>query len=166
MKALTEFPTHVLVKGIQAKTALAAEGKTPEEIQTSIGETFKYEGDKLKYFMNSLEVAGTNMEKLTHVRVLSLGEGESVPPKASKVDEQYYVPYFAMPPGKPMTQKVAVGGNKGKGKGGRDDKRGGGRGGPGGRDNKGPRADAAPGAAAPAGAKKEAAPAADTKPQA
>jgi hypothetical protein len=120
MKAITEFPVHILTKGIAAKTALATEGKTEEEVATSIGETFKYEGDKLKHFINALGVAETNAEKLSRVRVLSLAEGESVPAKSTIVDEVHYVPDFIQPPGKPITVKVdakAAGKGKEKAKG-------------------------------------------------
>lgn len=113
MKAITEFPQHILEKGLQAKTALTTEGKTPEEIQQSLGESFKYEGDKLKCFANAIDVAGQNMEKLTRIRVINFSEGENIPPKATKLEEYYYVPEFATPPGKPMTQKIAPGGGKG-----------------------------------------------------
>lgn len=94
MKSVTEFPTFTLNKALQAKAALAAENKTPEEIQQSLGETFKYEGDKLKYFINALDVAGQNTENLKRVVVVSLNEGESAPQKALKVDELHYVPEF------------------------------------------------------------------------
>jgi hypothetical protein len=62
MKSVTEFANFTLNKGLQAKATLLAEGKSPEEVQTSLGETFKFEGDKLKYFVNALEVAGQNAE--------------------------------------------------------------------------------------------------------
>jgi hypothetical protein len=114
MKAVIEFPNHILVKGIQAKTALAAEGKTDEEVQASLGETFKYEGDKLKYFVIALDVASQNMEKLSRVRVLILDEGQAVPPKATKVEEVHFVPDFVSPPGKPILEKVAFKGRGGK----------------------------------------------------
>ncbi len=35
MKSVTEFWNVTLNKGLQARTALTAEGKTPEEIQTA-----------------------------------------------------------------------------------------------------------------------------------
>jgi len=93
MKSVTEFPSHILVRGIEAKTALAAEGKTPEEIQASLGVTFKYEGDKLKHFLNALDVAAQNAG-LSRLVVMSLAEGEKAPAKALKVEEVYYVPEF------------------------------------------------------------------------
>ncbi len=120
MKSVTEFPTHKLVKGIDAKTALAAEGKSPEEIQTTLGETFKLEGDKLKLFLNACEVASTNMDKLARVLVVSLTEGENAPPKAVKIEEHHYVPDFAVDPRKPNLEKAVKGGgnqNKAKSKG-------------------------------------------------
>ncbi len=92
MKAVTEFPSFTLTKGLTAKNALTAEGKTPEEIQASMGETFKLEGDKLKHFINAVDVAGQNGANLKRVMVVSLNEGEAAPAKAVKVEEHYYVP--------------------------------------------------------------------------
>jgi hypothetical protein len=121
MKSVAEFPNFKLLQGISTKTTLAAEGKTPEEIQAKLGETFKYEGDKLKYFVNAVEVAGQNLEKLSRVIVVSLNEGENVPTKATKVEEQYYIPEFISPPKGPAA--VASKGGPGKGR------QGGGKGG-------------------------------------
>lgn len=117
MKSVTEFPIWTLTKGIQAKTALTSEGKSPEEVQTSLGETFKYEGDKLKHFINAIEVAGQNTEKLKRVLVVSYTEGEAVPPKATKVEEHHYIPEFLIEnkPAAP-TEKGGRGGKGGRGK--------------------------------------------------
>lgn len=122
MKSVTEFWNHTLAKGLTARTALTAEGKTPEEIQTSLGETFKYEGDKLKHFVAALEVASQNPEKLGRVLVVSLNEGETAPPKAVKVEEFHYVPEFQAAPKAVNLQKTNArggggGGKKDKGKG-------------------------------------------------
>ena len=120
MKSVTEFWSFALLPGIQTKTALAAEGKTPEEIQAAIGEKHKMEGDKLKHFINAMEVASQNMEKLSRVLVVTLNEGENAPPKATKIEEHHYIPDFKVDP-KPVATKVdARGGQKkgGKGKGG------------------------------------------------
>jgi hypothetical protein len=116
MRSVTEFPNHKLLQGIRAKTDLAAAGKTPEEIQQSIGETFKMEGDKLKHFLNAIEVASQNLEKLHRVAVIVLNEGENAPPKAVKIDEHHYVPDFMGEPGKAMMQKPPRGGGPQKGK--------------------------------------------------
>ncbi|MGE3975259.1 MAG: hypothetical protein AB7F59_12105 [Bdellovibrionales bacterium] len=94
MKAVTEFANYILTKAVSTKAALAAEGKTPEEIQASLGETFKYEGEKLIYFVNAIDVAGNNAENLKRVLVMKPGEGETAGGKAVKVDELYYVPEF------------------------------------------------------------------------
>ncbi len=119
MKAVTEFPIFKLVKGIQAKTALAAEGKSPEEIQASLGETFKLEGEKLTYFTNALDVAGANSENLFRVLVVKLNEGETAPPKATKVDECHYIPEFTIAAKQGITTKADAAKNtKGKGKSG------------------------------------------------
>ena len=115
MKSVTEFWHHTLTKGLAAKNALAAEGKTPEEIQASLGESFKYEGDKLKHFINALEVATQNPEKLSRVLVVTLNEGESAPPKAMKIEETHYVPEFQVPP-KPVNLTKADPRNSGGGK--------------------------------------------------
>ena len=94
MKSVTEFWNHTLAKGIKAKEALVAAGKTAEEIAAGLGETFKYEGDKLKHFVNALEVAIANPEKLSRVLVVQLGEGEKAPEKSVQVEEHHYVPDF------------------------------------------------------------------------
>lgn len=94
MKSVTEFWNHTLAKGVKAKEALVAAGKTAEEIAAGLGETFKYEGDKLKHFVNALEVAIANPEKLSRVLVVQLGEGEKAPEKAVQVEEHHYVPDF------------------------------------------------------------------------
>jgi hypothetical protein len=119
VKAITEFPTHILTKGIQAREALTTEGKTPEEISASIGETFKYEGDKLKCFVTALDVAAQNMEKLTRIRIIKFNDGETIPPKSTKIEDFHYVPEFAQPPGTAMKEKPAM---KQGGKGGKDRK--------------------------------------------
>lgn len=118
MKSVTEFPNWTLTKGLQAKAALTSEGKTPEEVQTSLGETFKYEGDKLKHFVNAIEVAGANPDKLKRVMVVTYGEGEPVPPKATKVEEHHYVPEFLIEnkPAAPAEKGGRGGGRGGKGK--------------------------------------------------
>ena len=124
MKAVTEFPSFVLAKAIPTKAAMTAEGKTPEEIQASIGETFKLEGDKLKHFVAALDVAAQNPTNLRRVLVVSLAEGEAAPAKAVQVEENYYVPEFmVMSAPKPAAAADGKGGRRGgpgggKGKGG------------------------------------------------
>jgi hypothetical protein len=121
MKSVTEFWNHTLTKGITAKNALTAEGKTPEEIQTSLGETFKLEGDKLKYFVAAIDVAAQNQDKLSRVLVVSLAEGESAPPKSVKVEEMHFVPEFQAAPRAVNMQKASEvrsgGGKKNKSQG-------------------------------------------------
>lgn len=131
MKSVTEFASFTLNQGLKAKAALSAEGKTPEEIQASLGERFKYEGDKLKHFCNALDVAGQNAENLKRVLVLSFSEGENTPPKATKIDEHVYLAEYHVT-AKPAGQKKddAKGGRRGGGKGRGGDR--GGRGGAGG----------------------------------
>ena len=94
MKSVTEFPGFVLNKGLAAKAALSAEGKTPEEVQASLGESFKFEEAKLKHFVAALDVAAQNSQNLRRVLVIGLNEGEVAPAKAVKVEEHYYVPEF------------------------------------------------------------------------
>lgn len=120
MKSVTEFSNFILSQGLKSKTALAAEGKTPEEIQASLGEKFKFEAEKLTYFVNALEVAGQNMENLNRVRVVSLAEGESAPAKATKVEEMhYFAEFFVKHTAAPTDNKGKgrQGGNKGGGGG-------------------------------------------------
>ncbi len=125
MKSVTEFANVTLNKGLTTKAALAAEGKTAEEIQQGLGEAFKYEGDKLKYFMNALDVAGQNQDNLKRVFVVSLSEGENAPVKAVQIDEMHYVPEFLITTAfvKPDATK-GRGGKGGRG-GGRGEKKGG-----------------------------------------
>jgi hypothetical protein len=119
MKSVTEFPSFKLLQGLKTKTELTGAGKTPEEVQQALGETFKLEGDKLKYFSNALDVAGQNTEKLTRVIVVTFAEGESVPPKATKVEEHHYIPEFqAEPKGAGQKVQKGAGGKDKKGKGG------------------------------------------------
>lgn len=120
MKAVTEFPNFVLAKGLTAKTALTAEGKTPEEIQTSLGESFKLEAEKVKHFVAAMDIAAQNTTNLRRVLVVSLAENESAPAKAVKVEEHYYIPEFlVMASSKPAESKDGKGGRRGgKGKGG------------------------------------------------
>ncbi len=118
MKSVTEFPHFKLAKGVKSKGDLTAAGKTPEELMQAMGEEFKMEGDKLKHFTNAIDVAAQNAENLSRVLVISLAEGESVPPKAVKVEEHYYVPEFTMAV-KPVMNKSDIKSSRdGKGKGG------------------------------------------------
>lgn len=112
MKSVTEFWNVNLVKGLKAKEALLAEGKTPEEIEANIAETFKLEGEKLKHFTNAMEVASQNPEKLHRVLVVTFAEGEAAPANALKVDEHHYVPAFIKEPAAPVTKEDAKGGGR------------------------------------------------------
>lgn len=118
MKAVTEFPNFVLAKGLTAKAALAAEGKSPEEIQTAIGESFKLEAEKAKHFLAAIDVSSTNTKDLRRVLVVSLNENEAAPAKAVKVDDFYYIPEFlVMSAPKSVDARDSRGGRGGKGKG-------------------------------------------------
>ena len=57
MKSVTEFQKINLVKGIETKTTMLAEGKSPEEIIEKLGETRKLDAEKLKFFFSAIEVA-------------------------------------------------------------------------------------------------------------
>lgn len=87
MKAVTEFASFTLNAALKAKAALAAEGKSPEEIQTALGTTYKYEGEKLGYFLTALDVAAANAENLKRVLVVRLSEGEKAPAKATQTED-------------------------------------------------------------------------------
>jgi hypothetical protein len=123
MRSVTEFPSFKLVQGLEARKALLAEGKSAEEVQTALGEKFKLEGDKLKHFVNCLDVANANLDKLSRVMIVSLNEGETAPTAATKIEEHHYIPEFIKtekPPAKgvkPSPKKDGKGGGKGKGTG-------------------------------------------------
>lgn len=119
MRSVTEFASFVLAQGNKTKAALAAEGKSPEEIQAGLGEAFKFEGDKLKYFSNALEVASQNADGLKRVIVAALAEGENTPAKATKVEEMVYIPEMLIDP-KKNPPSADAGRGKGGRKGGRD----------------------------------------------
>jgi hypothetical protein len=91
MKSVTEFSNLKLADGLQAKAALATEGKSPEEIMTAMGEKFKLEGDKLKCFVNALEVAGQTTEKLFRIKVVKLNEGQNPPARATVIEDLCYI---------------------------------------------------------------------------
>lgn len=120
MKSVTEFNSFSLAQGNKTKATLAAEGKTPEEIQVTLGTTFKMEGDKLKHFTNALEVASQNAEGLKRVLVVTLAEGEAAPAKATQVEEVHYVPEFIIDPKKNPAPADSHKGGKGGRRGGKD----------------------------------------------
>lgn len=90
MKSITEFAQHTLQKVSTAKAALTAEGKTPEEISAAIGESFKYEGDKLKYALAASDLTN-GQTAIRRVMVATFAEGETVPAKYQKIDDTYYL---------------------------------------------------------------------------
>lgn len=130
MRSVTEFANFTLNQAIQKRDALAAEGKSPEEVQAGLGEAFKCEGDKLKHLVNAIEVASQNKENLKRVLVVSLAEGEKAPAKAVQVEEHYYVPEFhveAKKAAQPSADQKGGRGGRGGGRGGKG-KGGGGKG--------------------------------------
>ncbi len=117
MRAMGEFPGHILTKGIEAKKALLAEGKSEEEVSTAIGETFKYSDAKLKNFITAVGIVEPKTEQLYRVRIFSFNEGEKVPENAVKIEELHFVPeYFGEKAtgAAPVTEKVSrsAGGKK------------------------------------------------------
>ena len=126
MKFVTEFANVTLTQALKSRAALLAEGKPAEEIQASLGGTYKLEGEKLTHLINAVEVASQNTENLKRVLVVSLNEGEQAPAKAVKVEAFHYVPDFLVM-SRPVQadKKDARGGRGGGGRG-----RSGGGGGP------------------------------------
>jgi hypothetical protein len=122
MKSVTEFASFTLKAGLTAKSALATEGKTPEEIQTALGEKFKFADDKLKHFVAALDVAEKNPENLKRVLVVQYADGENPQPKALKVEEHHYLPEFHSEQKKVHSQKPEGKGSGGKGGKGRGEK--------------------------------------------
>lgn len=119
MKFVTEFANVTLSQAMKAQAALAAEGKTPEEIQASLAGTYKLEGEKLTHFTHALDVATQNPENLKRVLVVSLNEGERAPAKAVQVEAFHYVPDFHVTARPAQSEKKeAKGGRGGKGRGG------------------------------------------------
>ena len=126
MKSVTEYPGFILIKALQTRNAMVTEGKTPEEIQTNLGTTYKIKEDKVKFFMNAIEVASQNPENLKRVMVMTLAEGESAPARSTKVDEHYYSPE-ALILTKPQPPQKNEKGGRGGSKGGRGQGKGGGK---------------------------------------
>lgn len=122
MKSITEFQPTTLTKILAAKTALTAEGKSAEEISAAIGETFKYEGDKIKYALAAAELA-KDQKSIRRVLVASFAEGETPAPQYQQVEDTYYkVESFNAAPAAPVEKvdprNARRGGGPGKGKGG------------------------------------------------
>lgn len=89
MKSITEFQPTTLQKILAAKTALTAEGKSPEEISAAIGETFKFEGEKIKYALAAADLA-KDQSSIRRVLVATFGEGEKPAPMYQQVEDTYY----------------------------------------------------------------------------
>lgn len=136
MRTLTEFTGMQLKNGFAKLQELATAGKSAEELNQGMGEAFKYEGDKLKWFLFAIEVATGKFEGLKRVLVHQLAEGENAPTGAVQKEAWHLVAEGFVAPSKPLPEeRGARGGRDGKGRGG---KRGGGRDGGKGR---GPRGD-------------------------
>ncbi|MCC2680126.1 MAG: hypothetical protein K0R29_2702 [Pseudobdellovibrio sp.] len=119
MKFVTEFANVTLTNALKSRAALAAEGKPAEEIQSSLGTTYKMEGEKLTHLVNAVEVASQNTENLKRVLVVSLNEGEKAPAKAVQVEAFHYIPEFLVT-SRPVQaeKKDSKFGRGGKGRGG------------------------------------------------
>lgn len=90
MKSISEFQSFTLQKISAAKTQLLADAKTPEEVSAAIGETFKLEGDKLRYALAASDLI-KDKTSVRRVIIVGFAEGETVPPKYQKVEEDYYL---------------------------------------------------------------------------
>jgi hypothetical protein len=90
MKSITEFQPATLLKVLATKNTLTAEGKTAEEISAAIGETFKYEGDKIKYALAAAELA-KDKTSIRRVLVATFAEGEKPAPNYQQVEDIYYM---------------------------------------------------------------------------
>lgn len=89
MKSITEFQPTTLQKVLAAKNSLTAEGKSPEEISAAIGETFKYEGDKIKYALAAADLA-KDQTSIRRVLVATFAEGEKPAPQYQQIEDTYY----------------------------------------------------------------------------
>lgn len=90
MKSITEFAQPSLQKVLNAKAVLLTEGKSAEEIATSIGETLKLEGDKLKFILAAADLVAEKTS-VRRVLVASFAEGEVAPAKYQKIEDTYYL---------------------------------------------------------------------------
>lgn len=90
MKSISEFQSFTLQKIAAAKNQLLADGKTPEEVSAAIGETFKLEGDKLRYALAAADLI-KDKPSVRRVVIVGFAEGETIGPKYQKVDEDYYL---------------------------------------------------------------------------
>lgn len=118
MRAVTEFQSLVLQKILTAKTALASEGKTPEEISQSVGESFKLEGDKLKYALAASDLV-KDKPNARRVLVVTFAEGEAVNPKVQTIEEtNYLVDIFELRAAPVAQEHGGKGGPRRGGKGG------------------------------------------------
>lgn len=113
MKSITEFSQPILLKVLAAKAALATEGKTPEEIATSLGETFKVEGEKLKYIQAAADLV-VGKTSVRRVLVASFAEGETAPAKYQKIEETHYL-VETLDLAKPAPVAAAASGKGGRG---------------------------------------------------
>jgi hypothetical protein len=110
MKSITEFQPTTLQKVLAAKNSLTAEGKTAEEVSAAIGETFKYEGDKIKYALAAAELA-KDKTSVRRVLVASFAEGEKPAPNYLQVEDTYYmVEMFNAKPFVPVEKSDSRGG--------------------------------------------------------
>ena len=112
MKSITEFAQPILQKVLAAKAALVSEGKSAEEISASMGESFKLEGDKLKFILAAADLVA-DKKMVRRVLVASVAEGETAPPKYQKIEENYYLVETLEPVKAPVAAAPSKGGNRG-----------------------------------------------------
>lgn len=115
MKSITEFQPITLQKVLATKNSLTAEGKTAEEISTAIGESFKYEGDKIKHALAAAELV-KDKTSVRRVLVASFAEGEKPTPNYQQIEDTYYmVEMFNAKPFVAVDKKEARGSQRGGG---------------------------------------------------
>lgn len=112
MKSITEFASPILQKVLAAKAILTSEGKSAEEIATSMGESFKLEGDKLKYILAAADLVA-DKKAVRRVLVASIAEGETPPAKYQKVEDNYYLVETLEPIKAPIIATSTKGGGRG-----------------------------------------------------
>ncbi|MEK6578154.1 MAG: hypothetical protein AABZ55_02915 [Bdellovibrionota bacterium] len=126
MKTITEFAAITLKAADKTRQELVTAGKTPEELPVAMGEALKLEGDKLKNLMSALDFVGKKIQDLKRVLVFSINEGEKVPPQSEQKDGVYFSAEY-YPPLNPPREKGKrfgkPGEDRGRGKGGRNDKK-------------------------------------------
>lgn len=126
MKTVTEIHSVELKSALSTFENLTKAGKTPEEISQAIGEAFKREGEKLKFFIGALETVRGRDRGLKRVVVLLPQEKDKIPEGGQKREEHVYLAeYYPALEAKPRGKgRFAGRGERDRGKGRGDKKRG------------------------------------------